>query len=374
MKKSYIKMLIFQAAILLVLILNSFVSNILKGYNIVLFLLLSIILFKIFFGIERDRHRYTKDVFLDLFIFLLAFFMLYYIFGLVIGLARTDNYYTFLGFKNFVIPITLVIILKEFLRYAMLQRTHDSKLLIVITYLIFLLLDVSDAIYYNDFSSGYDVFIFIALSLLPAITANLACTYISRKTGYKPIILYLLVTRLYLYLLPIVPDPNEYIVSIINLILPIVWLYRVYVFFDKEKDEHLTRKYNKKSVLGILIPSVVIVVLVYFTSGYFRYYAVAIASGSMSPAINKGDIVVVEKIEDRYERLEEGQVLAFRYNNIVIVHRIIDIVETDGEYFFYTKGDANNNEDDYAIEQSDVVGVVRFRIPYAGLPTVWLNE
>lgn len=374
MKKSYIKMLIFQSAMLIVLILNSFVTNLLKGYNVVFFLLLSIVLFKIFFGLGRDRHRYTKDVILDLVIFLLAFFMLYYLFGLVIGFARIDNYYTFLGFKTFVIPVTLVIILKEFLRYFMLERVHGSKILIIVTYIIFLFLDVSDAIYYNDFSTGYETFIFIALSLLPAMTANLAATYVSKKTGYKPVILYLLVTRLYLYLFPIVPNPNEYLVSIVNLVLPIIWLYRVYVFFDKEKDEHLTRKYNKKNILGIIIPSVVIVILVYFTSGYFRYYAVAIASGSMMPTIKKGDVVVVEKIEDRYERLEKGDVLAFKYNNIVIVHRIIDIIEEDGEYFFYTKGDANNNQDDYAIEQNDVVGVVRFKVPYAGLPTVWLNE
>ena len=138
MKKSYIKMLVFQSAMLLVLILNSFVSNILKGYNIVIFLILSIVLFKIFFGLARDRHRYTKDMILDLFIFLLAFFMLFYLFGLVIGFAKTDNYLNASGLKNFIIPIILIIVLKEFLRYSMIERAQGSKLLIAITYLTFL--------------------------------------------------------------------------------------------------------------------------------------------------------------------------------------------------------------------------------------------
>lgn len=374
MKKSYSKMLIFQSIMFIILILNSFVSNILKGYNVVLFLILSLIFFKIFFGFERDRHRHTKDVIVDLFIFIIIFFMLFYLFGLVIDFARTDNYYTILGFKNFVIPISITIVLKEILRYMMLEKAQGNRLLIVISYFIFLLLDITDAIYYNDFSSGYDIFIFIALSLLPAMSANFACTYISRKTGYKPIIIYLLITRLYLYLIPIVPDPNEYITSIINLVLPLIWVYRVYVFFDKEKDAHLTRDYNKKNIWGILIPSLVICALVYFTSGYFRYYAVAIATGSMSPTINKGDIVVIDKVENVYDNVELGDVIAFKYNNVVIIHRVINIVKDDGERFFYTKGDANNAEDNYAIEEKDIVGIIKFRIPYVGLPTVWLNE
>ena len=42
----------------------------------------------------------------------------------------------------------------------------------------------------------------------------------------------------------------------------------------------------------MIVPIVLIGLVFYYTSGYFKYYAVAIASGSMSPYINKGDIVV----------------------------------------------------------------------------------
>ena len=62
MKKSYKKILIYQTIIFLVFILNSFISNILGGYNFTIFLLLSLIFFKILFGFEKDRHRYTKDI------------------------------------------------------------------------------------------------------------------------------------------------------------------------------------------------------------------------------------------------------------------------------------------------------------------------
>lgn len=96
----------------------------------------------------------------------------------------------------------------------------------------------------------------------------------------------------------------------------------------------------------------------------------------MSPNINKGDIVIFEKVEDdeAIQSLKENQVLVFKHSGVIVVHRIVDIKKVKGEYYFYTKGDANNNEDSYAITKDMIVGVVDVRIPLIGLPTVWLNE
>ena len=58
----------------------------------------------------------------------------------------------------------------------------------------------------------------------------------------------------------------------------------------------------------------------------------------------------------------------------MVVHRIINILEENGEYYIYTKGDANVSPDNYAVEESMIMGTVVVKIPYVGLPTVWLNE
>lgn len=374
MKKSYRKMLIFQIIIFLIFILNSFVSNILNGYNFVLFLIVSLVLFKFFFGFEKDRHRYTKDIILEVIIFLLIFFILFYLFGIIITFARTANYYNLYGFKTFIIPITLTIILKEVLRYMMLKKCEDSKFLMFMIFVLFTFLDVSEAVYYNGFKTNYATFTFIALSLLPAISENLVFNYMSLKGGYKPIILYLLVTTLYVYLIPIIPNPNEYITSIIDLVLPILLWLRLRKFFEKESDEYVERDYKKTNILALIIPTLFTIVVVYFTSGYFKYYALAIASGSMERTINKGDVVIVKKIDKDYNDLKVGQVLVYKYSSVVVVHRIIRIVHDNGKYYFYTKGDNNGNADNYEIPQENVIGTVNFRIPYLGLPTVWLNE
>ena len=185
MKRGYKKLLIFQLIMFFILILNSFIHNILGNYSTIVFLILTIIIFKLFFGIEKDRHRFTKDIIFDLIIFLLIFFLIYYLSGLIIGFARTDNYYTLNGIKTFIIPIIITIILKEFLRYQVIMKSEGNKILMILSCILFIFLDVTNPIFYNGFSSKYDTFIFFALTLLPAISTNIVCSYLTFKVGYK---------------------------------------------------------------------------------------------------------------------------------------------------------------------------------------------
>ena len=95
----------------------------------------------------------------------------------------------------------------------------------------------------------------------------------------------------------------------------------------------------------------------------------------MYPYIKKRDVVLVEKIyNNEISTLKKGDVLVFKHNNILVIHRIIRILEVEGNKYFYTKGDNNNGEDGYPISKNDVVGKALFEVPYIGYFTVELNE
>ena len=182
--------------------------------------------------------------------------------------------------------------------------------------------------------------------------------------------------NLYIYLLPVIPNPNEYLTSLIRFLLPILVAYRVYNFYKKditkkEVEEVEISKTNK--FIALLIPTIIVIFLVYITSGYFKYWAIAIISGSMSPNINKGDVVIVEKINKDYSKLRKGQVVAYKYHGIIVVHRLEKILKIGDTYYFYSKGDANKDIDNYQIDEDMIIGVVNLKIPYIGYPTVWLN-
>ncbi len=97
----------------------------------------------------------------------------------------------------------------------------------------------------------------------------------------------------------------------------------------------------------------------------FGYKPFIVLSGSMETEIHKGDLIVTKKVDP--ETLKVDDVIAFRdAEETVTTHRIIDIVEKEGETYFITKGDNNNTQDDNLVSYSDVEGIYVFRIAGVG--------
>ena len=373
-KNPYKKITIFEIILLFILFINSFVYNFLSNYYMIAFLAVVLGVFVYLFGYEKDRHRHTKDVIMNILIYLMTFFILYYLSGLVLTFARNEGYYSIHGFFNFTLRIAIYVVLRELIRYQMINKCEGSNKSTFLTILLFVFLDISNNIYYYAFTDSYKIFVFIALYILPTIGNNILATYLTKKTGYKPVVFYMLVMELYTYLLPIFPNPNKYIASIINFSVPVILLYKQYSYFLKESDEDIPRNYKKKSIPWLIVSLVITVILVYFSSGYFDYHAIAVASGSMNPVILKGDVVIVKKVDDNLGSLEVGDVIAFQYNDTIVVHRITKIIKDRGQYYFYTKGDANKSSDNFVVEEHMIKGIVKYKIPFIGYPTVWLNR
>ena len=102
---------------------------------------------------------------------------------------------------------------------------------------------------------------------------------------------------------------------------------------------------------------------------------VAIASGSMSPEIKKGDAVIIEKLSNKkISELKKGDIIAYKYSDVLIIHRIEKIEIAGDKYYFYTKGDANSDIDEWIVEDNMIVGKINLIIPYLGKPTVWVRS
>lgn len=97
----------------------------------------------------------------------------------------------------------------------------------------------------------------------------------------------------------------------------------------------------------------------------FGYKPFIVLSGSMETEIKKGDLIIVEVTDP--QTLEVDDVIAFRdAQETVTTHRIIEIVEKDGETYFITKGDNNDSQDQNLVEFDDVEGIYVTRIPGVG--------
>lgn len=97
----------------------------------------------------------------------------------------------------------------------------------------------------------------------------------------------------------------------------------------------------------------------------FGYKPFIVMSGSMETSIYTNDLIFVKSVDP--ETLKKDDVIAFRAeDDVVVTHRIIDIIEEDGVKKFITKGDNNPTEDNGNVELGDVEGLYVSRIPKLG--------
>jgi signal peptidase I len=85
-----------------------------------------------------------------------------------------------------------------------------------------------------------------------------------------------------------------------------------------------------------------------------RTVSFKIASGSMSPFIEIGDIVKVRRVEP--SKIHVGDIVAFKDSQRIIVHRVVRINRASGGFSFFQMGDASG----YAsgLKSDDIVGKV----------------
>ncbi len=375
MKTSEKRLALIQVSTIIILLLDIFVTNKLEEYGIVIFLGLVLAITILSLGHEKKRNLYEKDNILSILIYCFIYYIIIYLSGIIIGFLRTRYSLTLLGILRNTVPIILTIVISEFLRYEMLSKASKNKVLIVLTCLLFVTIDTKLVAYAYDLNTNLGIIKLCYMSVLPILSKNFLLTYLCYKFGYVPCIIYRLIMELPVYIIPIVPNINEYFKTIIELLLPAYILWRTYKEFGSKKGKSDIRRSFIVQRVTTVILLIFLTITIALTSGVFKYYALAIGSDSMNPKIKKGDIVIVEKItQDNIGSLKVGEVLVYKYNDIVVVHRIIKMEKINDNYYFRTKGDNNNTEDAWTIDQVSVVGKAVTMIPYAGIPTVWLSE
>lgn len=89
-----------------------------------------------------------------------------------------------------------------------------------------------------------------------------------------------------------------------------------------------------------------------------------VISPSMTPVYNVGDLIYVKEV-DPYT-IKEGDIITFIVNEDLVIgtHRVVR-VDTEKKHF-YTKGDANEIEDQDPVHFNNVIGVPQFAIPKLG--------
>jgi len=369
LKRDIARNYILEILLIVILSLALFVSNIVNKKILALILIIYAVSTS-FIKTRRGKSTYEKQVIIMMLLFSIIYVIMYYLLGLYFGYYEAPAKFSIYTIWNFIIPMFLIILSQEIIRNTFIKQNgkYNSLLLFITMVLIDLILYIG---VYN-LSDLDDFLAVIGFILFSSVACNLLYNYIAKRYGTKGIIIYRSITILYVYFIPIIPNIYIFFQSFIRMVYP----YIIYMVLDNtySKIDYATKyKDRKRNYVLTFITLVLMSILIGLISCNFKYGLIVVGSGSMTGAIDKGDVVLYEEYNSK-KNLEEGMVIIFNHNDVKTVHRIVKIENVNGQMRVYTKGDANSKIDDGYTLKSDIIGIVKFKIKYIGYPTIWVKD
>lgn len=214
-------------------------------------------------------------------------------------------------------------------------------------------------------------FVYIATEVLPAFALSGLLTTLVMYGDYKAGLIYVAIIRLFPRLFPFLPNLPWLAESVAGIAFPIVFLLYIRDYYQERSHRR-----DRGNMTGFIGSITVLVLFGWFIVGVFPVYPSVILTGSMEPGIKPGDVILIEKITKEADvyQLKEAEIISFRREDILITHRIHQVVyDKDENISFETKGDNNNVVDNGLLQPNDIRGRVRLVIPKIGKLLIWFR-
>ena len=365
------RLIIFEVILLLIIISAMFFNKIITRQILAIILLIYTILNKVLVKNDKIGYSNSRNFTIMLTIIGLVYVGFLYFLGIFAGFYRSTVQLTLWSIANYIIPFIIIIISSEITRKNLLLRENRISQYIVVIAMVMLDVVINTNIYNLD--SVNDYFTLVTFIIISSIANNIFFNYSVKKfRNATAIIIYKIITTLYMYFIPITPDIYIFLESVFKLILPYIMYAIVQTFYGK-KEEIISTKHKRRDTVILIISIIIIVLIIMLVSCKFKFGALVVGSASMTGTINKGDIIIYEKYEEE-EQVKVGSVIVFNNDDTKIIHRIIDKKTVGGKLIYHTQGDANQTKDEGYRVYEDIYGQVKLRIPYIGYFTLWIND
>jgi len=129
----------------------------------------------------------------------------------------------------------------------------------------------------------------------------------------------------------------------------------------------MDKKFLKKlwdTTTTVIVVIFVIAAIFLMGSRLLGYEVYNVISGSMEPTYSKGDLIYVKAVNPTEIRVGDPITFVANEQLVVATHRVVRIDAQNR--CFYTKGDANETEDQRPVRFENVKGVPQFSLPLLG--------
>ena len=293
MKKSFKQLLTIQIFMLLVIITGFFYGNVFKNDLQIIFLFVSFVaLYSVFRLDIRNDFKYRQTL-KTVMICLLFYFILIYVGGLFTGFAKTIYSFGFTNLIYNIIPTLIYIVLMEFIRSIYINRSNNNKIIIVLSCIVFIIYDSFSKFYLYNLSVSDDLYEYIGLVILVSIARNIFLSILCSKSNVINCIIYRIITELYIFVVPIVPNFGPYINSVLEITLPLIIGL---ILMSPSKRILPSPNMTKRGRISSIVVVSILLLIILLNSGLIKYQMFVIGSNSMNPYIYRGDVIIARKL------------------------------------------------------------------------------
>ena len=229
--------------------------------NPLFWIILSIALYFLL-GKNVENKKLKKPIIEYTIIATLVFIIVYMLSGLFVTFGKNPYNTTITGLLHNLWIFGSVLIAKEYIRYKLINNVYEKdkiKMGILIS-VIYVIIDIEMTRFIGANITLFSVMKYGIQSVLPNIAKNVVFSYIAINGTYLASIIYQMITNLYFWISPILPNAPWIMTAIIDTTIPVILF--LYIRFVKNK---LNRFKSKENLMNTdprnIIPLVIAIVL-----------------------------------------------------------------------------------------------------------------
>lgn len=299
--------------------------------------------------------------------------------GLIFGFGNSPYTHQFPAILGNLLYVITYVGGLEFARAYLLHRFGKRRpmLALVGTTLFFSLL-VIPLIVFTRLNNADTIFVSTGKIILPKLAENILATYLVMAGGPLTSIIYRLIVALFEWGMPILPKLSWLATAFVGTVIPAIMLIVINQVLNKpeptqeqEKETEKEKKEKKRTSVAWLIVAIIGMLLIWFNLGLFGVQPFLVSGVSMRPTLYAGDIVIIKTVEP--EEVAVGDVILYKLTNGMVLHRVIEIQEENGQILFITQGDGLSVIDD-PVNETQLKGMMVASIPKIGWITIGIRR
>jgi len=293
--------------------------------------------------------------------------------GFFMGFGKNTNVWTPSTLTVYLPYLIMPFFAMELSRAYVTQATASRKPTVALLFIgLFYTLILTPIPTYMHLTAPLVIAEFLIKTFIPTLAISILATYFAYLGGFPASIIYMAVPAFFTWFSPILPNPSWQLQSMITVTAATVG----FLVLDQTvkplptKHIHRTLKKQKSQLPYWTAIALIGLIAVWSSTGLLGFTPTIIASGSMQPSLNPGDITIIISVPPATIKI--GDIIQYQTADAPTIHRAIDKYEAGGSLWFITQGDANNAPDN-PVNERNVMGKAVLTIPQLGWVSIYVK-